>query len=294
MVDAGASRACRICGSESRDAGEVGGRVIPGPFRLLRCDACGFARVVDPPAPDLVYTDAYYRGQGADPLVDYAFEADNPQRTVRVYEWRGIVDRVAALAPLDASTRWLDAGCGTGGLVRHVRAAARADAVGLEGGWALERLRGSGLPVIGEEDLDALAGSFDVVTAIEVIEHVADPLPFLRRMRGMLRPGGLLFLTTGNAAAHRGQLADWSYVIPEIHVSFFEPRTLAHALAATGFRPQTPRFGPGQADIIRFKILKNLGVRTRSRWEAALPWAAIARAANRRHGVSAHPVGYAA
>jgi hypothetical protein len=35
-------------------------------------------------------------------------------------------------------------------------------------------------------------------------------------------------------------------------------------------------------------------VRTRSRWEGALPWTAIARAADRRHGVSAHPVGYAA
>ena len=84
-------------------------------------------------------------------------------------------------------------------------------------------------------------------------------------MRALLRPGGLLFLTTGNAAAHRGALADWSYVIPEIHVSFFEPRTLARAMAAAGFRPQATGFGPGHSDIIRFKVLKNLRVRTRSR-----------------------------
>jgi SAM-dependent methyltransferase len=285
---------CPICRAATSDAGVARGRVVPGPYRLVRCGACGFARVVDPPDPAQVYTDAYYRGDGADPLVDYAFEADNPGRTVRGYEWRGIAARVAALAPLDRSTRWLDAGCGTGGLVRYLRACVGCDAVGHEEGWALARLRERGVPALGDADLDAAAGGFDVVTAIEVIEHVPEPMPFLRRMREMLRPGGLLFLTTGNAAAHRGELADWSYVIPEIHVSFFEPRTLAHAMTAAGFRPRTTRFGPGHADIIRFKVLKNLRVRTRSRWEGALPWTAIARAADRRHGVSAHPVGYAA
>jgi SAM-dependent methyltransferase len=294
VVDEAERRACRVCGARARDAGQVVGRVIPGPYRLLRCDGCGFARVVDPPDPALVYTEAYYRGEGADPLVDYAFEAANPERSVRAYEWRGIVARVAALAPLGATTRWLDAGCGTGGLVRHARDAVGCDAVGLEGGWALERLREAGLPIVAEEDLAGLEGGFDVVTAIEVIEHVPDPMGFLRAMRRLLRPGGLLFLTTGNAAAHRGALADWSYVIPEIHVSFFEPRTLAHAMAGTGFRPAITGFGAGHADIVRFKVLKNLRVTTRSRWEAALPWSPIARATDRRHGVSAHPVGYAA
>jgi SAM-dependent methyltransferase len=294
VVDERERRACRVCGARTRDAGRVRGRAIPGPYLLVRCPACGFARVVDPPDPALVYTEAYYRGEGADPLVDYAFEAANPDRTVRVYEWRGIVARVAALAPIGPSARWLDAGCGTGGLVRHARDAVGCDVVGLEGGWALERLREAGLPVVAEEDLAGLEGAFDVVTAIEVIEHVPDPMGFLRAMRRLLRPGGLLFLTTGNAAAHRGALADWSYVIPEIHVSFFEPRTLVHAMAGTGFRPVITRYGPGQTDIIRFKILKNLRVSTRSRWEAILPWSPIARLADRRQGVSAHPVGYAA
>ena len=103
----------------------------------------------------------------------------------------------------------------------------------------------AGIPVVDPDGLAALRGTFDVVTAIEVIEHVADPVPFLSGLRDLLRPGGLLFLTTGNAAPHRDDLARWNYVIPEIHVSFFEPRTLERALIAAGFRPSRPASGRG-------------------------------------------------
>jgi glycosyltransferase involved in cell wall biosynthesis/2-polyprenyl-3-methyl-5-hydroxy-6-metoxy-1,4-benzoquinol methylase len=39
---------------------------------------------------------------------------------------------------------------------------------------------------------------FDVVIASEVLEHLADPLPFLRTLRGLLHPRGILILTTPN------------------------------------------------------------------------------------------------
>ena len=75
------------------------------------------------------------------------------------------------------------------------------------------------------------------MTAIEVLEHTLEPLAELRRIRKLLRPGGLLFLTTGNAAPFASDLLRWSYIIPEIHISFFEPSTLEYALHAAGFRP---------------------------------------------------------
>jgi SAM-dependent methyltransferase len=131
------------------------------------------------------------------------------------------------------------------------------------------------------------------VTAIEVIEHVVDPVSELRRMAALLRPGGVLFLTTGNAAPYAERLREWRYVIPEIHVSFFEPRTLRLALEKAGLRPDEPGFGPGWTDIVRFKVLKNLRRRSISPLDRFVPWPLVARLLDRRLQLAAHPIGRA-
>jgi SAM-dependent methyltransferase len=285
---------CKICGSPTDTAGTVHGGFSGRDFALRRCDACGFAFVADPWLDfAAIYDDAYYQGKGADPLVDYATELERPERALRQYEWRGIHERVRTLIALPPGARWLDYGCGAGGLVRYLRATAGYDAVGYEQGWGLARLREHGIPFVEEAHLEGHEGAFDVVTAIEVLEHVTDPLTELRRMRALLRPGGLLFLTTGNAEPYAARLSTWRYVIPEIHIAFFEPRTLARAMREAGLSPQTPGFGPGWPDIVRFKLLKNLRRRTVSPLDRLLPWPVVARAVDRRYRLSAHPVGWA-
>jgi SAM-dependent methyltransferase len=292
---------CRICAGPTRAAGVVHGRYSGRDYRLARCPECGYAFVTDPWLDFAqIYDDRYYAGQGADPLVDYGFELDHPERTVRMYEWEGIaavvsgiLDRRDRSADGRNSLRWLDYGCGNGGLVRHLRTSRAAEAFGFEEGSIAASVRDRGIPMLSAGDLTGQAGSFDVVTAIEVLEHTTDPLAELRRMRRLLRSGGLLFLTTGNAQPHADRLDRWSYVVPEIHISFFEPRTLERALTEAGFRAERRPLGPGFAKILKFKVLKNLRIRKRSVLTDLLPVGLAGRLADRRARLSDQPIGWA-
>jgi SAM-dependent methyltransferase len=290
-----ASLACKICGNgELESVGTKLGKLKIERFEFLRCGECGFVFVANPWREyGKIYSEEYYHGRGADPLVDYVYELDRPDKTARIHEWRSIVDVIRQCLPLATQTRWLDFGCGNGGLVRYVRQSIGCGIWGYEHGWIRDVAAGRGIPFLSDEAFEQAAGTFDVVTAIEVIEHVSDPVAELKRIRSLLRPGGLLFLTTGNAEPQRRRFLEWPYVVPEIHVSFFEPRTLAEALKRAGFRPEFRPMPQAFEGIIRFKILKNLGVRNAAAWEKMLPWRLLTRWADKKFGVSAHPLAWA-
>ena len=163
-----------------------------------------------------------------------------------------------------SNRRWIDFGCGNGGLVRYLRQHENVDAVGYEEGAITGRAAEMGIPVSGRAALTDWAGTADVVTAIEVLEHTYDPVAELRTMRTLLRPGGLLFVTTGNALAHARHLEKWRYVVPEIHISFFEPRTLERAMIDAGFRADFRSLGVASTTSSPTRCMKNLKVRRRS------------------------------
>ncbi len=48
------------------------------------------------------------------------------------------------------------------------------------------------------EDLLATGANFDVVLAMEIVEHVENPADFVQTLAGLLRPGGLLLMSTLN------------------------------------------------------------------------------------------------
>ncbi|MEY2570441.1 MAG: hypothetical protein QOE63_791, partial [Acidimicrobiaceae bacterium] len=140
------------------------------------------------------------------------------------------------------------------------------------------------------EELAQHAGTFDVISAIEVVEHVSDPVAVMTHIASLLKPGGLFFLTTGNAEPHREQLATWSYVHPDVHIAYFEPRTLAAVYERSGLTRYDAGYVPGFDDIIRYKVLKTMRVRHRNVLERLVPWRFASRIVDRRHKVTAQPL----
>jgi 2-polyprenyl-6-hydroxyphenyl methylase/3-demethylubiquinone-9 3-methyltransferase len=108
-------------------------------------------------------------------------------------------------APLDGKTA-LDVGCGAG-LLTEPLARLGAKVTGIDASpqviaVAREHATAMRLEIdyrVG--DVQALEGEFDLVTSMEVIEHVADPSAFVKALAKRLAPGGLLVMSTPNATS---------------------------------------------------------------------------------------------
>lgn len=79
-------------------------------------------------------------------------------------------------------------------------------------------------------------GSFDVITSFEVLEHLVDPATELAHIAKLLRPGGILYLTTPNFNSLARHLAGdrWNIINYPEHLNYYTPRTLGRSLKKAG------------------------------------------------------------
>jgi 2-polyprenyl-3-methyl-5-hydroxy-6-metoxy-1,4-benzoquinol methylase len=170
-------------------------------IKLYRCTAC-----------HLMYFDPMAAGGG-----DLYDHLPTPQVTLAVprADFLYVFDQIAALRV----TSLLDVGCGEGQFLRQASQACEVH--GLEeserGKAALARLS---IPT------DELGRQYDLVTAIQVLEHVADAKGFLDFLVGKVKPGGYLFLSLPHPEFLLEKGCCVADLFPPNHVTMWSPAAL--------------------------------------------------------------------
>jgi SAM-dependent methyltransferase len=247
-------RACCVCGSnarvlchEIRDparlTGHVDGRVQPVSVgeQIVRCHICGLLYV----NPVIVWPP----GGRAYPVDHDLTYFRDTRRSREIGNWH-LLGRVEAL--LGKPGRWLDVGAGDGLLVDQAQAAGW-EALGIE--IDAELVAALGLPpgaprvlTVPLEEADLFPAFFDVISLVNVLEHVDAPDEMVAACVRLLRPGGLLIVHVPNAGSLGARLrgARWRHYEPLSHLTYFDQGTLARLLERHGFEPVAGFSLPGE------------------------------------------------
>jgi 2-polyprenyl-3-methyl-5-hydroxy-6-metoxy-1,4-benzoquinol methylase len=209
-------------------------------LEILRCPSCGLLFRADLPSPeelpelyDRTYFRADDRSRGGQGYADYVGEADlhrlNAQRRLSLLE--GFIPHGGLLDVGCAAGFFLDEGRRRGWQVTGVELSAEMAE------WASGTL---GLDPVIQGSFTGHPwdeGTFDCVTMWDYIEHTIDPLSELQLARRLLRPGGVLALSTGDAGSLVARLTGrrWHLLTPRHHNYFFTRSSLLHALERAGF-----------------------------------------------------------
>jgi SAM-dependent methyltransferase len=227
-----------------------GGRLVPavaqprsayanGEYRIDACTTCGAGTTMPRPTPEQLaqaYEGAY--GYATHDLI----EAEKRRRAAWLLEWSGV-----------RTGRILDVGCMFGYLLD-------------EGAGPAEVAASHGHTVFaGSIEEFARANPdlrFDAIFAQHVIEHVPDPVGFLRTARGLLAPGGKLVACVPNFDARLRRLAprSWGWYQVPFHLIHFSSRALRTAVRDAGLELESERTRGGDTLFLALSAMQALGL----------------------------------
>ncbi|HEX6736826.1 MAG TPA: class I SAM-dependent methyltransferase [Vicinamibacteria bacterium] len=209
-------------------------------YRFLRCRGCGLAYMSPRPRPErlrALYTEEYFASR--DPSCGYpSYRADRDSLREKAERLLRVVERHGPRG------RLLDIGCALGFTLEVARERGW-EAAGVEASPAAAedaaRRLGPAVPIAPDlEQARFPDASFDAVTLWDVIEHLPDPRQSLLEVARLLRPGGVCSVVTPDVGSLAAKVlgARWEEMqkMPE-HIYFFDRRSLATLLRATGFEP---------------------------------------------------------
>jgi 2-polyprenyl-3-methyl-5-hydroxy-6-metoxy-1,4-benzoquinol methylase len=199
-------------------------------FAVVRCAGCGLA-YVNPRLTPAALT-ALYHEQVISPTDYYVRTAAQDERSFAA--------RVRLIERFRTPGTLLDVGCGPGtfslaarargwqttGLDLNPRSVAHCERLGLE-------VVCDGFPSAAVD-----GRQFDVVVMNDFLEHVTDPVAVLHAAKALLRPEGVLFISTPDIGSPVARLTGrrWLHLKPNEHLVYFDRRTIRSLLARVGLR----------------------------------------------------------
>ena len=303
---------CPLCGGvASLRTADLPGYVRSTTFRIYRCADCDAAFVSPRVSSDALYDTIYAQADripgysrygeyarlasaSPDPLNDLTAREDVYWAVANALETRG---------HLRSGSRILEVGSGLG-YFTYALARRGYDIRAIDiSETAVDAARRRFGDLFTRADLAdyALAhpNAFDAVIACEVIEHLADPVAFLKRAFALVKPGGDLILTTPNRSLFAADVL-WETDLPPVHFWWYSERSIEALVRQVGGRVEFVDFTPYQ-DRVPLYMPPDLptGVPTRSsildERGSVLPPPSVLGRAKRRVGawfpaLKSHPV----
>ncbi len=234
---------CDLCGADDYTK-----RYEKRGFWMVQCNKCGLVYTNPRLKQEKIaalYDADYFQGHGFDKSIDYVKDVTQhtSHNNFTLEDWD--CDCISALLKkympsLSGKAKLLEIGCGTGVFLDKAKKH-DFDCHGLElSEYAANFVRQMGIPVETKsiEDASYPDNSFDVIVMREVIEHLPHPMQSLKTVHRWLKPGGVLFMATGNYDCPERKLkgSDWFYFMPEGHLNIFSNKTMTEYLNKVGFK----------------------------------------------------------
>ena len=163
----------------------------------VRCDECGSYRSTVTVPPEQIYTADYWNGVDRSTLADQVYNVDGHLEG-------GQTKADFVMERIQFSEWALEIGCAPGVMLKRLKQAGFRHVFGMETNESWE----SDIREVSGPDVNIVFGFFppyisgvsgqwfDLILALDILEHVADPEAFIAECARLLKPGGQLFIMT--------------------------------------------------------------------------------------------------
>lgn len=219
---------CPLCSGDTRLWG------IKNSYNLLLCNSCNLIFVNPLPDPKSLYNQDYFSGANLGfGYIDYDSDKEPMIPTFNKY-----IDLFNKYGKKEG--RLFDVGAATGFFLKIAQNRGYSVSGVEMSDYAALMARKSGIEVY-SGDLMSLSlrnQSFDIVTMLDVLEHMTEPLVELLEVKRILKPDGLLVINAPNGQSFLAKIlkTKWHLVLPPEHLFYFSPKNLSNFLEKNGFK----------------------------------------------------------